>query len=108
MVILGPTTLFLKVATTADQLQFGQFAFALMVKVPASCPLTDTICPSVAALDVLGGASCNKTWNPVPAVIDAVEALGSPSPANTSSLFDVVVGVRPVFGDVLLPWAWAV
>ena len=52
VVILGPTTLFLKVATTADQLQFGQFAFALMVKVPASCPLTDTICPSVAALDV--------------------------------------------------------
>src|SRR6266849_5908683 len=69
---------------------------------------TDTICPSVAALEVVGGASCNKSWNPVPAVAVAVELLTSPSPANTSSLFDVVVAVRPVFGDVPEPCAWAV
>src|SRR5713226_10261257 len=106
--MLGPTAVFIKVATTADHLQVWQLAFALRLNVPAYCPLTATICPSVAALEVLGGGSCNKTWNPVPAVTVVVEALGSPSPANTSSLFDVVVGVRPVFADVLLPYAWAV
>src|SRR5712692_5823257 len=106
--MLGATAVFMKVATTADQLQVWQFAFALRLNVPAYCPLTETISPSVAALEVLGGASCNKSWNPVPAVTVAVEALGTPSPANTSSLFDVVAAVRPVFGDDPLPWAWAV
>ena len=75
---------------------------------PAYCPLTAVICPSVAALEVFGGASCNNNWNPVPAVAVAVEALGTPSPANTSSLLDAVVAVRPVFGDDPEPCAWAV
>src|SRR5712692_1343866 len=98
--MLGPTALFIKVATTADQ-----FVPAPKLNVPAYCPLTDTISPSVAALEVL--ASCNKSWNPAPAV--TVEPLlGSPTPANTSSLFDVVVGVRPVLADDADPWAWAV
>ncbi len=65
------------------------------------------ICPSVAALEVFGGASCNKSWNPVPAVT-VPALLGNPSPANTSSLFEVVVAVRPVFGNALEPCALAV
>src|SRR5215471_10380943 len=101
--IMDSRWLHLKVATTADQ-----FVLALRLNVPAYCPLTDTICPSVAALEVLGGASCNNIWNPVPAVAVAVELLDTPSPANTSSLLDAVVAVRPVFGDVPEPCAWAV
>src|SRR5215831_10751883 len=95
--------LHLKVATTADQ-----FALALRLNVPAYWPVIDTICPSVAALEVFGGASCNNIWNPVPAVAVAVELPGTPSPANTSSLLEAVVAVRPVLGEVPEPCAWAV
>src|SRR5579864_723562 len=98
--MLGPTAVFIKVATTADQ-----FVPGLMLNVPAYCPLTETIFPSVAALEIL--VSCNNNWNPVPAVT-VPALLVSPSPANTSSLFDVVNGVGPVFAVALEPCALAV
>ena len=90
----------LKVATTADQ-----FVPGLMLNVPAYCPLTETISASVAALEML--VSCNRSWNPAPAVT-VPALLGTPSPANTSSLFDVVIGVGPVFAVALEPCVLAV
>lgn len=90
-----------KVATIAVQL-----SAALSVKVPVYFPVVVTTIDSFAeGEDPV--SFCSKV-NPLPAVCLPVYLAGSPIAAKTSSFALVVVGVAPLFGDVLLPCACAV
>jgi hypothetical protein len=93
----------LKVATAADQ-----FAVPLRVNVPENCPVDAAKRCSFAAREVLGTPLfCCNMVKPLPAVAVRVELAGSPTPAKTNSLFEVVVAVAPELTLAAEPWLLA-